>query len=316
MAYLLLAFTWWAILLFTKNQDAFRAKTEYLKLIYVAEQKTTNLVEFENTLKFKALEIEYNRQEWMIFGEVSVFAITLIVGLLLINRAYNQRLKTIRQQRNFLLSVTHELKTPITSIRLMLETIRMRPLERDKLNLLSDNAINDTDRLNSLVNNLLYSAKIDSLGSINKEQIDLIPIIKESINNISRKYPKSEINDYHDQKENLIIGDLASLKMLFDNLLDNALKYSENQKVVIQSRQENAHTIIEIKDFGKGIPKQERSRVFEQFYRIGDEDTRSSSGTGLGLFICKSIVDNHGGTIKIKDNHPVGTIIEIKLLNE
>ena len=162
IAYMLLAFSWWSVLLFTKNRDAFYAKRDLMKIGMIAKGAIQNDHDFQHTVDFQNLYKEYKRQEWMIFGEATVFVITLIIGIWLINRGYNREMEAAIQRRNFLLSITHELKSPIASIKLILETFLKRKLKPEQTEKLTQSALEETERLHVLVNNLLFSAKTGS----------------------------------------------------------------------------------------------------------------------------------------------------------
>ncbi|MFQ5486260.1 MAG: hypothetical protein ACE5DO_13125, partial [Desulfobacterales bacterium] len=123
-----LAFTWWAVLLFANNRATFSAKSDLLKMNMMANGRIKNEVEFEQTKTYKNLKRKYISQERMIFGEALVFVVTLFAGLWFINKSYHREVVSSLQRRNFLLSITHELKSPIASIRLILETMVKRDL--------------------------------------------------------------------------------------------------------------------------------------------------------------------------------------------
>ena len=130
---MLIAFAWWSVLLFTKNRDAFQAKSELQAVVMAAQGLIENETDYRETEQFKALRDEYKTQEWMIMGEAVVFVITLVIGIWLINRSSNREIEAAEQRRNFLLSITHELKSPIASIRLVLETLLKRQLKPEQV---------------------------------------------------------------------------------------------------------------------------------------------------------------------------------------
>ena len=133
IAYMMMAFAWWSILLFTKNRDAFRAKRDLFRIGMIADGTVKNDQEFLATDVYKNLSKQYQRQEWMILGEATFFVISLVIGVWLINRGYNKEVNAAQQRRNFLLSITHELKSPIASIRLVLETFMKRKLSPEQV---------------------------------------------------------------------------------------------------------------------------------------------------------------------------------------
>ncbi|WP_373550973.1 sensor histidine kinase [Haliscomenobacter sp.] len=317
IAYMMMAFTWWTVLLFTKNRDAFEAKSELMKIGMIAEGVIKNNSQFLASAQYESLSKHYTRQEWMIVGEAVVFVISLVFGVYLINRGYNKEMIASQQSRNFLLSITHELKSPIASIRLVLETLLKRELPREKTSQLQGNALKETERLNTLVNNLLFSAKLESAYQANKEPLDLHELLEEIIAKLSDKYPDTHFSFKQEGEMPYFQGDKMGMISVVLNLLENAVKYSGNGgKADIEaylSMQENGQIKLQVKDQGVGIPEKEKKQIFQKFYRVGNEDTRTAKGTGLGLYIVDQIIRAHSGRISVHDNDPKGSIFEILL---
>lgn len=314
MAYMLLAFTWWALLLFTKNRDAFYAKRDLLKIGMAAEGLIENNGQFEQTADFQKLQDEYQRQERMIFGEASVFVLTLLAGLWFIHRSYYRMAQTSQQQRNFLLSITHELKSPIASIRLVLETILKRDLPKAKADLLAEKALRENERLYQLVENLLLSAKLESAYQPELEETDLGEMVEDLLAKQASRQPDATITFDQSGPIPLLHLDQNGITLLVNNLVENAVKYSEGPaKIDVRLSVNGANVQLEVADQGIGIPDAEKKQVFQKFYRVGSEETRTTKGTGLGLFIVNEIVKTHGGKIRVKDNVPQGTRFLIEL---
>jgi signal transduction histidine kinase len=312
--YMLLAFSWWTVLLHTKNRDAFLAKNEILKLTLVAQNAIKNEADFLNNPAHIQLKNAYQRQEWMILGEASVFVLSLLIGIAFINRGYNKEILAAKQSRNFLLSITHELKSPIASIRLGFETLQRKKLSEEQAMVLLKNGINDTDRLNNLVSDLLLSARLESTHQLNMELFSLEILIDECIQSIKQKFPSSEINQSKASDIPEIFADYSAIRSVILNLLENAMKYSDSIpeiNIKIYPASDKIH--LEISDFGIGIAQQERKKIFEKFYRIGNEDQRKTKGTGLGLYIVDQIIKAHNGSISVSSNHPKGTKFNVFL---
>ena len=312
---MLIAIAWWSVLLFTKNRDAFQGRAGESKMLMIADGTIKTDAEFLETDFYKDLQAYYERQEWMILGESLVFVISLIIGVYLINRGYNKEIAAAQQRRNFLLSITHELKSPIASIKLVLETFIKRELGAQHINQLSSNALKETDRLNDLVNDLLLAAKVETAYVPYLETIDVKQFLGEIIERLQNKYPAVEFGFRQPDEAIIIQGDKTGLTSVAVNLLENAVKYgAENPKIAIVLRQNEKGVInIEVADNGIGIPDKEKSKIFERFYRVGNEDTRRTKGTGLGLYIVNQIVLAHKGTIQVMNNRPQGTIFSISL---
>jgi two-component system phosphate regulon sensor histidine kinase PhoR len=315
IAYMMLAFAWWSVLLFTKNQDAFMAKRDQLRLLLVADQQVNSEEEFLASSEYLSLQKQYKRQEYMILGEAIVFTISLLIGLWLINRGYKKEMDLANQQRNFLLSITHELKSPIASIQLVLETLKKRKLSTENIQQLTQNALSETTRLNTLVNNLLLSAKLEDAYQPYKETIDIGHLLEQVIQTLRSKYPNARFSYQKGSPIGQIQGDHFGLNSVFINLLENAVKYSApDPEIDVCISQQGKQLSIEIADNGIGIADNEKARIFDKFYRIGNEDTRRTKGTGLGLYIVNQIVKAHNGKISIEDNVPQGSKFILQLI--
>lgn len=209
-----------------------------------------------------------------------------------------------KQQNNFLLSVTHELKTPIAAIRLMGETMQRRVLPQEKQAELMGNILENANRLQDMTENMLTAMQMENNRyKIRKEEVNLSEIMNEVKKNFELKNEiKGKI------EENIqYYGDPILLKMTLNNLVENAIKYSDNKPVELNLFQREHELTIEVKDNGLGIPRNFRKKVFKKFYRIEDDETRETKGSGLGLFIVKQAVEKHKGKITISDNVPTGT---------
>lgn len=297
---------WWMYLLINKNQKLYTEKITNLQTI---EFKTKQLEQ----AYINELTENKERQNNMIIGEGLVFMFLLAFGSLKIRSYINKEISLNRQQRNFLLSITHELKSPLTGIQISIETIKDRVLDKEKQNLLLTNAMSDVNRLKELVDNLLLAAKIErqALQFANQPVniSDLLQSLASRFNQILRGNRNFKINV---QPNIIVLGDLMAFNSIFTNLIDNAVKYSShNSPISINTNIENNLVAITITDQGIGIPKEEQAKIFNKFYRIGSEDTRKSIGTGLGLFIVKELVQINKGKISYQSNSPVGSTFKM-----
>ena len=310
--YMLMALLWWAILLHRKNNEVFVLKADLLKEQYmtkagIAQLDVTTLPEYDE------LKSDYNRQMYMILGEAAVFGITLIMGIYFINRAFVRELSAAEKQKNFLLSITHELKSPLASINLILSTFIKRDLPTEKIKELSQDGLNESVRLEELFNKILIATRLDKAYPFNFEETDLSNTVYNVVESFKKRH--SDIAMEIDIQTDIIKDvDRESIVSVVKNLLENAYKYSTQEKYIsLTLKQDAGKVILTVGDNGIGIAKIERNKVFEQFYRIGDEETRESKGTGLGLYIVNQIVTAHNGKIKILDNTGGGTKFEITL---
>ena len=313
IAYMLIAFAWWSILLYQKNRDAYYAKTELLRIGMVAEDLYKTEEHFQHSTSYLKLTEKYKRQEWMIFGEAGVFIISLVLGIYFINRGYNREIEIAQQRRNFLLSITHELKSPIASIRLVLETFLKRKLKPEQQSKLGNNAIADVERLNELVNNLLMAAKLEAAYQPHLEHLDLSELVQDISMKMEEKFSKVIFNKNINPNIEITKGDKMGFVSIITNLIENAIKYNqqENPEIEILLNNNKKKIFLEVADNGIGISDKEKKNIFERFYRVGNEDTRRTKGTGLGLYIVSQIVKAHHGKIQVVDNQPVGSRFKV-----
>ena len=309
MTYMLMAFVWWAILLYNKNEEIYQAKEDIIML-----QKGGIPSNFES-LNLETINKERERQRSMILGEGTVFTLTLLIGIWLINRANKREVETANQQKNFLLSITHELKSPIASIRLALDTFIKRQLNNEQIQSLSKGALYEVERLNELVNDLLLSAKLENSYELNVEHVNLSDLIRSVTKNFSESHPNVEISTNINEQINSIQCDRQGVILIISNLLENGIKYNfkEDKKLIINLLENKKSIQLEVIDNGNGIDDKDKEKVLKKFYRSGNEETRKTKGTGLGLYIVNEIIDSHNGSIEIKNNKPEGTIFKIKL---
>ncbi len=307
----IIAFTaWWIYLQLKTSRESFEDKRALLELKHSLNTSGTYPEESIAVLRNK-----YHRQFAMIIGEGSVFIGLLLWGIWLTRRSLTRELALSRQQRNFLLSITHELKSPLAAIKLTIQTLQKRELQAEKREQLLDNALQDTDRLQELVENILMAAKIENHSyTYQREAFNL----SELVGNIAHKWKDMEGDSRIfkiEVEENVMIkGDYLSLSSVVHNLVENAVKYTlEGEEIRVSLSADEQQATLEIADTGQGIPLSERAAIFRKFYRVGNEDTRQSKGTGLGLYIVQQVVLEHQGTIVVTDNEPKGVCIRIRL---
>ena len=314
MAYMLIALGWWSILLFNKNYEAYVAKAALVELRLAAQGEIRTPQEFRASPEYRELHADYEFQKLMIMGETLVLVVTLFIGIWFVNEGYNKAIAATRERRNFLLSITHELKSPIAGIRLVLETFKKRKLREDQQAMLLGNALKETHRLQTLVNDLLLSARLDQGYQPTFEPINLVVLLEETIATLEVKYPEAEITLTCAPDFPVTLGDRAGLSSVAQNLLENAVKYSPSPARVHTSLRIRGGKIQwHVADQGHGISALEKVKIFDKFYRVGSEDTRKTKGTGLGLYIVQSIIDAHEGQISVQDNDPRGTRFELQL---
>ncbi len=249
----------------------------------------------------------------MILGETAVFVFIFLVGAYHLHRALNKERKLHHQQKNFLLSVTHELKSPLASIKLYLQTIQKRKLDESQQKTFINNSLKDIERLDDLVENMLIATQIESNSySFPKEAFNLSDLVEKIAGRLQVHTCNSQIINTDIEEDIILTGDKFALTSVVTNLIENAVKYSPpcadvNVKLSVANGQLN----FQVADNGIGISDEEKLHIFEKFYRVGSEDTRKTKGTGLGLYIVKQVLDKHRAQIKVKNNQPSGTIFEV-----
>jgi len=301
MAYMLAAFAWWAILLNKKTTENYHLKNRILHL--------------DKSYSVQTIQEEYDTQKKMIIGEGLVFGISILIGLYLINRAYQSEIKTNKSLNNFLLSVTHELKTPIASLNLINRTLATKNLTPEKSKSLLDSAYDESQRMESLVDNILTAAQIEHSYTYNYEQVNLSELIAKRINKLNNPIATHQIT--FDKSGDITAKlDREAYTSIVDNLLTNAAKYSPaDSKIEVNISQNDKSTVLQVSDNGIGITDHEKKMVLQKFYRVGNEEVRETKGTGLGLYIVQQIVKAHNGKIKILDHKPRGTTFEVSIPN-
>lgn len=257
---------------------------------------------------------EKNRKTGQYIGEGATFFLLIIIGAVAVFRAARRQFKQSQQQQNFMMAITHELKTPIAITKLNLETLQKHKLPEGRQQQLIANTLQEAERLNALCNNLLLASQMEAGDyQLTVETINLGELITKSINDFSIRFTKRNIN-MRVQPDIHFTGDRLLLQMAVNNLLDNAIKYSGKEaKIDIDFKKDNEQIILLIKDEGKGIADDEKQKIFNKFYRIGNLHTKEAKGTGLGLYLTKKIIEQHKGSIMVTDNYPRGSIFEIKL---
>jgi signal transduction histidine kinase len=237
----------------------------------------------------------------MFAAEGATFVCILLAGTVIIFRSVRREMQLIRQQANFLSAVTHELKSPLASLRLFIETLEMRDLPTEKRARFLANMRADVDRLEGLVNNILTVARLDSgrfvmhvnPGDVGRDVTDVVNALAKDPSQRSLKVewalPAEPIQASYD---------MGVLKIVMRNLLDNAAKYGGADKPVrIAVARQNATVAIEVADQGIGLAEAEREKIFQKFYRVGDEMVRQAEGSGLGLYLARELVRQMGGTL-------------------
>jgi len=299
LVYIIAALVWWAILLIQQSDHIYSLQLQAL------ESYRNRPGEFAAQLRH--IEDERRRTIAKYVGEGAAFLLLICVGAFYIYRSVRSQFRAQQQQQNLMMAITHELKTPIAVSRLNLETLQKYALDEEKREKLLQVTLQENQRLDTLINNILIAAQLEGNSYRNtREELDLSALVKAAAAQFSNRYPDRKLHT--EITEGLeLTGDPFLLKLLFSNLLENAHKYAPRETSIwIRLRQE-AGIIGEVADEGPGIPPEERKNIFRKFYRIGNEQTRKAPGTGLGLYLCQKIAADHRGRIEVRDHQPAGS---------
>lgn len=297
LSYLIAALAWWFIELWQQNSEMFLFKKELIQ---------QNDPSYPLMIQRITEERDLNNAQYI--GEGFMFLLLTLMGAIFVYRATRRQIRLNNQQQNFMMALTHELKTPIAITKLNLETLNRHALDPEKQKKIIDSTLQETNRLNDLCNNILLSSQLDAGGfRLNKEQSNLSNIIIEITDDFRQRFPKRKIS--RDIEENLFYdADHLLLQLALNNLMENALKYSPPEKNIhVTLIAEDKNLRISFSDEGNGIPDAEKKKIFGKFYRIGDENTRKAKGTGLGLYLTQKIVEDHNGVVFVTDNIPSGS---------
>lgn len=305
LTYMIAAFIWWYVSLEKQNDEIAAVKFQSIQISDPALQQ-----------KVKQIKNFQLRKTKQFIGEGLTFLFLFLLGAIYVYRSLLKQLRYSNQQQNFMMAVTHELKTPIAISHLNIETLLKRDLDTTQQNKLLEATLKETKRLDALSNNILLASQLD-MGQYetNQQELDLSKLVKEACQSFQERFPMRLLDTFIEASI-FIQGEALLIQMLLNNLLDNAHKYSPvNMPITIHLHNRNHKIILAVEDKGKGVPMNERDKIFEKFYRVGDETTRSAKGTGLGLYLCKKITTFHNAIIQIQSNQTEGSIFTVTFNN-
>ncbi len=295
LCYVIAALVWWYVALMNQN-------AEMARLNNVITKGNTNV----SSLSTSDIDRIRQRKTAQYTGEGAIFLLFIMAGAVFLYRAINRQFTLNRQQQQFMMAITHELKTPIAVTRLNLETLRKHALDEEKRQRLYRNTLSEADRMNTLCNNLLLSSQMDDQAyPLTREPLCPESLVEEVVQDFSIRFPERRFACDCPARSTLH-GDRFLLQMMLNNLLDNAVKYAPaDRPIQVSCFSEKSEKVIQVRDEGPGIAAADKERIFEKYYRAGNDATRQSKGTGLGLYLVKRIVLAHQGRIDTT-NHPEG----------
>lgn len=261
---------------------------------------------------------EVAQNVWLLVLGVLSFVVIMSV-LVMFSIFLAREILEVRRQDSFIDSVTHELKTPLASIKLCLQTLDREGLADDKRETLRRMMHHDVDRLSTFIDDVLQASRL-AHGDVdmNHTPVNLASLISESATSLRTRHDLATEAIVVDVPDELVVhSDRAALEVVTRNLLDNAIKYSPKPvKVEVRASvdKDGRHVWIDVRDHGIGIAPDDVKRIFQRFYRAPGEDVRSRKGTGLGLFVVSALLRNLGGTVDAVSEGPgKGSTFRVRL---
>lgn len=294
LVYMVAALCWWFIALDKQNHNIADIRLAEINRNTPAYQsKQTDIITTRN------------RKTGQYIGEGITFLAVILVGAVFVFRATRRQFRLSRQQQNFMMAITHELKTPIAVTQLNLETLQKRKLDPEMQQKLISNTLEEANRLNVLCNNILLATQLEAGYASSMQEINFTDLVEGCVDDFHKRFPQRQLLE-NIQERIYLMGEALLLQMLVNNLIENAIKYSPKEgAVTIALRQSGKEALLTVTNEGEHIPAEEKKKIFDKFYRIGNENTRKAKGTGLGLYLCSKIAESHNGYISVTDN-PVG----------
>jgi two-component system phosphate regulon sensor histidine kinase PhoR len=257
---------------------------------------------------------------WTLLTVGTIFLVMVLVGVVMYLWLSVKEINLNRRQANFVDSVTHELKSPIASLKLYLQTLNLRKVPPAEQENFYKYMLEDVERLDQLINHLLDAARLSKVPKESElESVPLEPLIHGCIQEVRGMHPELHVELSWELEPSLIRARRADLEMIFRNVIDNAFKYAGQPAVVsvVSHTNTRGDVITLIRDNGRGIPRRHRAQIFGRFVRLGVELERDKPGTGLGLHIVETLVRRLRGRISVSEGqNGKGTTFEIRLPGE
>ena len=267
--------------------------------VYWYFENRQNLAEFTKKLPPELLESDFN---WIVLLEGAVLMLVILAGVYVIFVYWNKQSRLYQLQSNFVSSVSHELKSPLASIQLYLETLKYQKVSSEEAQDFVEVMLSDTERLSDLIDNILESSKSDPKSmQLQFALVDIVALLQETIAHHQKLFEDKQCDIQLKFKDHVKVSiDGRAMRMVFNNLIANALRYSPSETILtIEVRQDQKFCIIDFIDEGFGFDKKELKKVFKKFYRVQNQETQNIEGAGLGLYISRQIIKNHKGKINV-----------------
>ncbi len=306
--YVIAAIVFWGYSLQKKSGEIFRLENEVIEL------KKNDIS--QATYKQKIFEItdKKRRRTMQYWGEGGTFLIVILISAFFVYRAFHKQIQLTKLQRNFMMSVTHELKTPLAGVILNLQTLLRRKVDPEMQTKLLKSSEREAKRLSNLCNNILVSTQLEDAGKkLYQSECDLNEMVMQSAEDFMETIEQRELKvDANLEQAFSVKGDSSLWQLVVSNLLQNAHKYSPlDQPIEVKIFSDKGKAKLQVIDTGIGVADVEKKLIFDKFYRIGNENTRKSQGTGVGLYLVRKVVQLFKYDISVRNNNPQGSIFEI-----
>lgn len=265
---------------------------------YIKNSRRFN--EFAQQLNPMLSDNDFN---WVILLEGCFLMLIILAGVYFIFVYWNKQARLNRLQSNFVSSVSHELKSPLASIQLYLETLKYQHVSSEETRDFVETMLADTARLSTLIENILEASRSDPKSmQLRFEPIDMGTFLREVVADFKRQLEEKHCEPVIKIEDSpLLYIDKRAMRMVFNNLISNALRYSpQGASLVVTVKKDKKYLNIAFADTGIGLLKKDVKRVFRKFYRVQSKDTHNIEGAGLGLYISSEIVKNHKGKISVE----------------
>ena len=258
-----------------------------------------NLQEFAQKIRPDLLNEEL---DWFVLVEGGFLMLVILVGFYVIFVYWTKQARLNKLQSSFVSSVSHELKSPLASIQLYLETLKYQEVSKEETRDFVDTMLLDTERLSWLVENILESSKSGyKTIQLQFQPVDVAHFIREVVDGHKRQFEEKNVHVRLRLEETPIMNlDKRAMRLVFNNLLGNALRYSPvGSDLVIRITRGKKYCEIQVTDKGIGLDKKDQKKIFKRFYRVQNKETVNIEGAGLGLFIASEFVKGHKGFIDV-----------------
>lgn len=286
------------------NNNFVRSISEFIKDAFILEKPLDKIMKV-NGVEYQGLS-------------VPVTAKKKYSGCLILFQDISKTLEGEKIQKRFIADASHELKTPIAVIKGMVEILNRDDFDDEATRIEFMKQIEvEINRLDVLVKDLLQLSRLSMSNPIlERRKVNMCDIIQKCIHSLEKQADHKGLNvvcDFQSQDE--VFCDPGKMQQVIVNLLSNAIKYSDTGTITLRTKNESPYYIMEVEDQGAGLNEYQLSHIFERFYRVDDDRSRKSGGSGLGLPIVKGIVDAHGGKLEVHSTPGKGTTFSIKLKN-